>query len=421
MRKALLSVALALLGCALPFLVGCGLGLDPVVQLVTNRPEMAAYVDRFNSIQSDVKVEIAYQETPYQAVLDGVSGDLVIGDSLATPGIMDRMDGVGDLVKPGGKIDSTQFYQRLLAMGSRDNRPVLIPLSFSLPAIVYRRQPADSDIPAMFMPLDVLQTRGKAFNTTDKSGTLTAVGFSPLWNTDFLISTALLLGAKVGARRNGMPQWDEAGLRKTVDSIHAWTAVTNGSADADTAFASRVSVQPWFKRLSSGVTRFEQASFTDLAALPEEERRDFDFRWLAQTVSTATESVVPVLDDVLFIGVLRSSRNKGGARAFLQWFCTVPVQQSLLELNHTQRVGVFGITNGFSALKAINEKDLPRWYPILLGHVPLENFLLFPETLPDNWAKIRDGVIVPWVLDAAKGSPQTLETRLNEWLEAQKK
>ena len=46
--------------------------MEPVVRLITNRPEMAAYVDRFNALQGDVKVEIAYQEQPSQAVLDGV-------------------------------------------------------------------------------------------------------------------------------------------------------------------------------------------------------------------------------------------------------------------------------------------------------------------------------------------------------------
>ena len=36
-----------------------------------------------------------------------------------------------------------------------------------------------------------------------------------------------------------------------------------------------------------------------------------DFRWLSQ------DGLIPVADNVLFAGVLRSSRNKGGARAVL--------------------------------------------------------------------------------------------------------
>ena len=120
----------------------------------------------------------------------------------------------------------------------------------------------------------------------------------------------------------------------------------NGGAAADAAFTNRILVQPWYKLLSSGKTLFALASFRDLFALPEEKRRDFDFRWLSE------EGSIPVLDDVLFAGVPRSSRDKAGARAFLLWFCSLPVQQSLLTVNQSRRIGVFGITNGFSALKS---------------------------------------------------------------------
>ena len=139
-----------LLAAAAGALAGCGFGLEPVVQLITNRAEMAAYVDRYNAVQSDVRVEIAYQDTPSQAVLDGVAGDVVIGEWLATPAVMDRLEALGDIVKPG-KIDPAWFYAGLLGMGSRDNRPFLIPISFTLPAIVYRthvRGPLEQDVHA---------------------------------------------------------------------------------------------------------------------------------------------------------------------------------------------------------------------------------------------------------------------------------
>jgi hypothetical protein len=395
------------------FLAGCGLGLETPLRLVTNRAELAAYVDRFNSIQSDFKVEISYQESPAQAVLDGVAGDIVIGEWLSSPAVMDRMDGLGDIVKPG-KIDPAWFYARLLAMGSRDNRPVLVPLSFSLPAIVFVRQ--STDLPTMFMPLDTLQTMSKAFNRTNKAGALVNVGFSPAWDPDFLTSTALLFGARLHPGRNSLPAWDENGLKKTVDFTRSWLQGVNGGADADAAFTKRILVQPWYKLLSSGKTLFALASFQDLFSLPEDERRDFDFRWLSQDGS------IPVLDDVLYSGVPHTSRDKAGAKAFLQWFCSLPVQQSLLTVNQSRRIGVFGITNGFSALKTIDEKDLPAKYPLLLGHIPMENLLVFPETLPDNWVKVRDGVVLPWILDSASGQEtQGLEKRLEDWENAQKK
>jgi len=413
MRQALRPAFLALSLGALGLLSGCGFGLEGTIRLVTNRAEMAAYVDRFNGLQSDIRVEIAYQESPSQAVLDGTGGDIVIGEWLASPSIMDRMDGLGDLVKPG-KIDPAWFYARLLAMGSRDNRPVLVPLSFSLPAVVYMRQSAE--LPTMFMPLDTLQTMSRAFNRTSKSGSLINVGFSPAWAPDFLTSTALLFGTHVRPGRNGLPAWDENGLKKSVDYIRSWLSDVNGGANADAAFSRQILVQPWYKLLASGKTLFALASFHDLFAIPEEERRDFDFRWLSQ------DGAIPVLDDVLYAGVPRSARDKAGAKAFLQWFCSLPVQQSLLTVNQSRRIGVFGVADGFSALKSINEKDLPARYPMLLGHVPMENLLVFPDTLPDNWVRLKDAVVLPWILAVASGEEtQTLEKRLEDWQNAQKK
>jgi len=410
-RALLLPVAAAI--CAL--CAGCGLGIEPTVQLITNRPEMAAYVDRFNAVQSDVKVEISYQEVPSQAVLDGVPGDVVIGEWLPSPAVMDRLDALGDLVKPG-KIDPSGIYPGLLAMCSRDNRPVLVPISFTLPAIVYVRLP--SDLPSMFMPLDTLQSMGKAFNRSGKNGLLTTMGFSPLWNwnADFLTTAALLFGARFRPGRNGLLAWDENGLKKTVDFTRQWLAAVNGGAAADADFSRRYLVQPWYKLLTSGKALFALAPFTDFFALPEEERRDFDFRWLSQA------GAIPVMPNVLSGGVLRLSRNKAGARAFLQWFCSLPVQQMLLNVNQSLRIGVFGVTDGFSAFKGMNEKDLPLRYPLLLGHVPQENILSFPETLPDNWLKLRDAVIRPWIAETATGTEQgDLDKKLVEWQAAQKK
>jgi hypothetical protein len=412
MRPALRPALFALTLGGLGLLFGCGFGLEGTIRLVTNRAEMAAYVDRFNGVQSDIRVELSYQESPSQAVLDGTAGDIVIGEWLASPSVMDRMDGLGDIVKPG-KIDPAWFYGRLLAMGSRDNRPVLVPLSFSLPAVVYVRQPAD--LPTMFMPLDTLRTMSRAYNKRSKSGLLVNVGFSPSWVPDFLTSTALLFGAHLRPGRNGLPAWDENGMKKTVDLTRSWLNDVNGGADSDAAFSRQILVQPWYKLLSSGKTLFALASFHDLFALPEEERRDFDFRWLSQ------DGAIPVLDDVLYAGVPRSARDKAGAKAFLQWFCTLPVQQSLLTVNQSRRIGVFGVTDGFSALKSIDEKDLPAKYPMLLGHIPMENLLVFPDTLPDNWVKLKD-VVLPWILATASGEEtQTLEKRLEDWQNAQKK
>ena len=72
LRRARRSALVLAAVCAL--LLGCGLIPEPGVRMITDRAEMAAYVDRFNALQSDVRVELAYSETPFQSVLDGAQG-----------------------------------------------------------------------------------------------------------------------------------------------------------------------------------------------------------------------------------------------------------------------------------------------------------------------------------------------------------
>ena len=159
-------------------LAGCGLLGDQTVRLLTDRPEMAAYVERYNARQTDVRVEVIYDEEPAQAVMEGrAQADVVIAQWLASPATMARFDSLADVVKPGG-IDPSWFYPGLLAMGSRDNRPFLVPLSFHLPAMMFYKPSVSVELPNLSLPLETVRSMGGAFNSTGRSGTA-VVGFSP--------------------------------------------------------------------------------------------------------------------------------------------------------------------------------------------------------------------------------------------------
>ena len=52
----------------------------------------------------------------------------------------------------------------------------------------------------------------------------------------------------------------------------------------------------------------------------------------------------------------------------------------------------------------------------------MESILAFPGILPDNWVKVRDGVIDPWILQTASGQEtEPLEKKLEDWQNSQKK
>jgi hypothetical protein len=383
----------------------CAIVSDPTVRLLTDRPELAAYVERFNSGQEEHRVEISFSESPSQSVLAGIQADVVIGEWLATPKILEKFESVSDIVK-AGKIDPSLFYSGLLAMGAKDGRPVLIPVSFDLPAIVFSGSGAPSDFPPMLLPLDLLRAHSQTFN---RDGSM-AMGFSPLWNRDFLGTAAALFGTRFRAGRAGFAAWDADGLSQTVEFLRDWLSRVNGGKDRDAAFAEKNLVQPYYKLIEGKKVLFSLSSFTDFISLPEEKRRSLDFRW------PSSGGIVPVREDALFAGVLRSGKNKRGAKAFMEWFFSLQNQRSFLDAAQSLRIGVFGITDGFSAIRSLNEREMTQKYPILLGHIPAESVLRFPETLPDNWVEFRDKVLWTWLISSARGQETvSLSSRMEEW------
>jgi ABC-type glycerol-3-phosphate transport system substrate-binding protein len=385
----------SLLAAALA-LAGCGLLPESTVRLATSRPEVAAYVERYNTRQTEFRVEVRWRESPAQAVLDGESFDVVIGEELVTASVMDRLESLGDIVKPG-RLDPAGFYPGLVSMASRDNRPLAVPLSFDLPAMVFLRGALPQDLPAQLIDIESVRSLARPVNAIGKGGGLSAVGFSPLWDREFLLLSARLFGARPRAGRGGALVWDAEGLQAGVDFARSWVVEDNGGAALDRAFAARNLVQPWERLLASRKILFALMPFTEFLALPEEKRRDLDFRWLSHG------NAVPVRDTVLFAGVPRAARNKRGAKAFIEWFASPATQRELLEVNRSQRLGVFGVTSGFPALTALNEKDLAQLHPSLLGRVPAAGLLSFPDPLPSGWARMRDEAVLPWLERAASG------------------
>ncbi len=388
---------------------GCSLLPDPAVRLVTSRPEVAAYAERWNARQTDFRVEVQWRESPAQAVLDGEAFDVAIGGELAAAAVMDRLENLGDIVTPG-RLDPAGFYPGLLAMGSRDNRPLAVPLSFDLPALVCLRGALPEDAPSIAIGIEAVRELARPVNAIGKGGGLSSVGFSPLWDREFLLLAARLYGARPRAGRAGALAWDGEGLQAGVEFVRSWIADDNGGAALDRAFAARNLVQPWERLLTSRKILFALMPFTDFLALPEEKRRDLDYRWLAR------DGVVPVRDTVVFAAVPRAARNKRGAKAFLEWFAGPAAQRELAEVNRSLRLGVFGVTSGFSALIALNEEDLPQRHPSLLGRVPAAGMLAFPDPLPSDWFRLRDEAVLPWLEQAVtEGGAGTLEDAIRAW------
>lgn len=381
-------------------LSGCGLLQRQPLVLVTDRAEVAPYVEYFNAQRADPKVVLRYQERPAESLHLNEGTDLVVGEGLGELGVARSLEILEDLFRSSG-LHRADFYAPILAAGAPERRQVLLPLSFSIPAILFLPYNLQETAPNLSLSLDYLRSQGGQYNQSVR-GSLVRLGFSPLWEGDLLYIAAELRGARFHEEAGGGLGWNEKGLREAVEFLRDWVATTNGGAEAEEAFRAKYLYQPLGRLLDEKRIQFYLTASRQLMRALEDQKEEADFRWLA-----GPEKIF-VSEDILFVGIPRTSRRKTQARQFLIWLFQPETQKGLLEASRRQRLAFFGIAGGFSGLKSVNEREFPLYYPHLIGRIPPEELLYTPGALPPAWPEIKSQVLLPWLREAAV-SPTEVE------------
>jgi len=379
-----------------------------VAVLWTDRPEFAFYAKYFNAIQDRYVVEVFYHDFPTRGMAErnGDSPDIVVASWLQ--GVSART-----FFRPLDISDNPAFYPQLLAKGNIGGRQYLLPVSFNAPLAVFAREAGTGLQFAnpFTVSLSEMREMGGAFNART-SAAFTRMGFSPMWDDNFPFVTATLLGASF-AEADPM-EWDPTALDLAIDFVHEWNTVTNFGVQPTDNFTFRFFNIPPANMLLSGRILFAYMDSARFFTLAEDQRNDLDFRWIAERES------IPLVDGAVYLGLARRSNAPRAADAFVSWFFDMDTQRSLLERSHKfrQMETSFGIAGGFSALRPVTEQIFPQFYPSLLGQIPPEDFLAPANMLPNDWAAMKERVILPYLRERTV-QPEggaTLETRLADWI-----
>ncbi|MDR1626354.1 MAG: hypothetical protein LBT33_07415 [Spirochaetia bacterium] len=393
---------------------GCGAGSDSIVTLVTNRQEIVAYSETFNSIQNDCRLEIQYRENTPAALSPQAGGaDLIIMENLAGRTSARGFRSLEGIFGKDG-LNRKDFYSALLAVGQHEKKQTLIPVSFNLPILVFDAWASGPESSQFMINLDDLP--GLAAQKNKKTGGgYVSMGFAPRWNPDFLVQAALMRGAAFFEGSADILAWNDSSLWQTIARLGAWTDTHNGGPGAEISYAEKYLYDPPYRQVSLGRVKYAFTTAADFFLLPENRRLSLDFRWLAH------EKKIFAHERVLFAGIPAASKNPKRAEAFLKWLFSVGTQRSLLELSRRKMPRGFGIASGFSSLRQINEEEFPRLYPRLAGHIPPEDILVFPHPLPYIWNRIKPQVLIPWMLKQLSAEPagEPLDTQLQGWLQHQ--
>jgi ABC-type glycerol-3-phosphate transport system substrate-binding protein len=392
-------------------MISCGGGKS--VQIWTDRPEFALYGELFNTVQTQYKVSVKYFDNPGQELeKTRNTADIIVGNWLknASTGTYFRSL---DNIFGANKLSRNIFYPRLLAAGRVERSQYLLPVSFNLPAIIFSKEKNIALKSSSTIEFDEIKTLSREFNIITQ-GAHTKMGFSPLWSDDFLLTAAVLSGSNF--KEVSPLSWDTAALERSMDYVYSWTNEINTSIQAEENFTFKYFFEPPEKLIQNDRILFSYMNSRDFFTLNNESKSALDYRWIME------KDKVPIIEDIVFLGMPKRAKSTKAARAFIQWFFTVENQAIILEYSTANRISenIFGICGGFSALFPVTEQVFPRFYPELIGRMPPSDYLMPPNVLPGNWADIRARIILPYLYDRARvpeaSQVYPLERRIADWI-----
>jgi len=382
------------------------------VQIWTDRPEMAIYGEYYNSVQNQYKVSVKYIEFPTAELGRNNSPDIIVASWIKNSSTGSYFRSL-DNMYGSKKLSRNNFYPRLLSVGRIDRKQYLLPVSFNISALIFSKE-RELDLSNQFtINFEEIKKHSKNFNTETR-GAYTRLGFSPLWNDNFLFISSVLSGSSF--READPLAWDSAALEQSMAFINEWTNEINTSNQAVEDFTFKYFFEPPERLIQSSRILFSYIESSDLFLIGEEHKNLLDFRWIME------RNRIPITDDTVFLGIPKWAKSQKAARAFIEWFFKTENQRILMEYSRVNRINesIFGICGGFSALSTVTEQVYPLFYPELLGRMPPSENFMQPNVLPVNWVSIKQRVVLPYLHDRSRvdyaDQIVPLERRLSDWI-----
>jgi hypothetical protein len=392
------------------FLISCT--ENKTAQIWTDRPEFALYGELFNTSQNQYKVAVKYTEFPAMELNKQNKPDIIVASRLRNASTGANFKSLDNLFGTK-KLSRTIFYPRLLAIGRIERNQYLLPVSFNIPALIFSRNREQYLSNQFTIDFDEIKKLSKEYNNINR-GVYTRMGFSPLWNDNFLFLTASLWGASF--KEANPLEWDSAALEKSMIFINNWTNEINTNTQAEDDFTFRYFFEPPERLIQGGRILFSYIESSDLFLLGDENKNLLDFRWVME------QSSILVTEGSVYLGIPKRLISKKAANAFILWFFKIENQRRILEYSAANRINenIFGICGGFSALNLVTEQIYPLFYPELLGRMPPSEHFTHLNILPANWFVLKERVVLPYLHDRARkentDETNPLERRLAEWM-----
>jgi len=405
---------------------------EEIAVIWTDKVEVASYCELFNASQNKYRIIVEYKENPADEILKKeAKADIVIASFLKGNATLGKFSSLDYLLR--GDIDATLFYEELLSLGNIDGVQYLLPVSFNLPTIIFSISNGHLLEDNFLVSFEDLKKLSSQLNKKKKDS-YTKMSFAPRWEADLLYMAMQGMDVDFEEDRKkddskdtykesnvrGLFKWNEENLKRAIEYLKAWSKDANENSQFEDEFKFKYLYDVPYLSVSNGFCSFYYMPTERLFSIAKDKMENLDFRYLD------FDGKVPCKDDILYAAIMASSKNKKASEAFFVWFYSPSVQQQLLMQKIDENVFTkeFGIAGGFSSLKPITEKAFPKYYPLLLSHLPPTKALKTPRILPNNWKLLKEEILYPYLLDATyyiesdnNMSSISLKDRILTWID----
>lgn len=388
-------------------LSGCSSFGKKTFVIWTDQPSIISYIENFNTSQKIIKAELVYKKNPaLELSKSKFHPDLIISSSLNSVSVIENFTKT-DTIFRKNKISKEIFYTDLLEKGIYNNKQLLIPVSFNLPALMFRKGEVSYNISSFVLDEQNLIDISEDFNSKNEK----LLAFSPRWNKNFLVHIATLYGASFRETETGKLSYDSKSIEESLSFVRNFIETTNKGIENDIAFEDKYLYKPAENLLGEGKIFFAFTNLRKFYAISEKKRVNLNFRWPAK------DDYIMADEDIIFAGIPRHAENKRGAINFLEWFFSHETQQILMDSAKKKRIRSFGICMGFSSIKSVNEQIFPKHYPLLVGHIPPEKILQFPGPHPLEWERLKKETVLNWLYREASNeeTKTSLKVEVDNW------
>mgnify|MGYP002626935234 CR=1 FL=1 len=245
------------------FLISCSVTNKTLI-IWTDIPEFASYAELFNYEHKDFKTVVVYKSEigrNLPPLKDEIQPDLIVSSYLKNSSCRKYFTPLDYLFQD--KLKKSDFYKCLLEYGKINDKQYLLPVSFNIPALICDRKNEHLIEGTRTISLEEIRKLSKDYNSVEKKGSFSRMGYAPSWDADFLYLLSQLYGSSYAEKHNSF-SWQEEGLEKGLNFSRSWTQENNSSTEAEQNFAFKYLYMPKYRQVESSRCLFAFYVFAKL-------------------------------------------------------------------------------------------------------------------------------------------------------------